>query len=104
MANEELARQRGISLENQSRISQRVIERMQDGVLVVGCKEGECHYQRGTYLGRGKTALLGEILAEVGIAPERVQFAELGSLDRFALPRLISRMSAGIKNAVMAVA
>ena len=36
MVNEELARQRGISLENQSRISQRVIERMQDGVLVVG--------------------------------------------------------------------
>ncbi len=35
MANEELARLRGISLENQSRISQRVIERMQDGVLVV---------------------------------------------------------------------
>ncbi len=35
MVNEELARQRGISLENQSRISQRVIERMQDGVLVV---------------------------------------------------------------------
>lgn len=36
MANEELARQRGISLDNQMRISQRVIERMQDGVLVVG--------------------------------------------------------------------
>jgi two-component system sensor histidine kinase PilS (NtrC family) len=35
MLNEELARQRGESLENQSRISQRVIERMQDGVLVV---------------------------------------------------------------------
>lgn len=35
MANEELARQRGIGLENQSRISQRVIERMQDGVLVI---------------------------------------------------------------------
>ena len=35
MVNEELARQRGISLENQSRISQRVIERMQDGILVV---------------------------------------------------------------------
>lgn len=35
MLNEELARQRGESLENQSRISQRVIERMQDGVLVI---------------------------------------------------------------------
>lgn len=36
MANEELSRQQGIALENQSRISQRVIERTQDGVLVVG--------------------------------------------------------------------
>lgn len=35
MANEELARQRGISLDNQARINQRVIERMQDGILVV---------------------------------------------------------------------
>jgi two-component system, NtrC family, sensor histidine kinase PilS len=35
MVNEELARLRGISLENQGRISQRVIERMQDGILVV---------------------------------------------------------------------
>ncbi len=35
MANEELARRQAVALENQSRISQRVIERMQDGVLVV---------------------------------------------------------------------
>lgn len=35
MANEDLARQRGITLENQRRVSQRVIERMQDGILVV---------------------------------------------------------------------
>jgi len=34
MVNEELARRRGVALENQTRISQRVIERMQDGVLV----------------------------------------------------------------------
>lgn len=35
MINEDLARRRGIALENQMRISQRVIERMQDGVLVL---------------------------------------------------------------------
>ena len=35
MANEELAKRRGIALENQIRISQRVVERMQDGVLIV---------------------------------------------------------------------
>lgn len=35
LANEELARQRGVALANQTLISQRVIEEMQDGVLVV---------------------------------------------------------------------
>lgn len=36
MAHQELARRRGVALENQTRISQRIIERMQDGVLIVG--------------------------------------------------------------------
>ena len=35
MANEDLARRRGEALDNQIRISQRVVERMQDGVLIV---------------------------------------------------------------------
>jgi two-component system sensor histidine kinase PilS (NtrC family) len=35
MLNEELARQRGVELENQGLISQRIVERMQDGILVV---------------------------------------------------------------------
>lgn len=35
MFNEELARRRGLALDNQQHISQRVIERMQDGVLVL---------------------------------------------------------------------
>ncbi len=35
LANEELARQRGIALRNQTLVSQRIIEEMQDGVLLV---------------------------------------------------------------------
>lgn len=35
MINEDLARRRGIALDNQIRINQRVVERMQDGVLIV---------------------------------------------------------------------
>ncbi|OQA34458.1 MAG: Sensor protein ZraS [Betaproteobacteria bacterium ADurb.Bin341] len=37
MAQEELARRRGVALENQDRISRRILERMQDGVLIVDC-------------------------------------------------------------------
>ncbi len=75
-----------------------------DGVLVVGCQEGECHYQRGTYLGRSKMALLGQILDQLGIANDRVRFAELGALDRFALPGLIETMAHDIKTSVLAMA
>ena len=36
MINEDLARRRGVALDNQIRISRRIVERMQDGVLIVG--------------------------------------------------------------------
>ena len=61
---------------------------------MVGCKEGECHYQRGTYLGRSKVALIDTILGQMGIPQARVRFAEMGSLDRFMLSSLIESMSA----------
>jgi heterodisulfide reductase subunit C/coenzyme F420-reducing hydrogenase delta subunit len=67
-----------------------------DGVLVVGCQDGECHYKRGTLLGRSKVALLGQMLGEMGFGAERVRFAELGALDRFALGGLIEGLSAAI--------
>jgi len=60
-----------------------------DGVLVLGCEDGECHYQRGTYLGRCKVALLGTMLQQMGIEAQRVRFQEAGSLERNALPRAI---------------
>jgi coenzyme F420-reducing hydrogenase delta subunit len=56
-----------------------------DGVLVAGCHEGECHYKRGTYLGRSKVALIEVILQQMGITPSRVRFVELSALSRGAL-------------------
>lgn len=53
-----------------------------DGVLVIGCHEGECHYQRGTYLGRSKVALLNEMMASMNLAPQRVRFVESIALER----------------------
>ena len=85
MLNEELARQRGESLENQSRISQRVVERMQDGVLVV---DREMCVQRcnpiaermlgelpvGTRL-RDRAPLLADVIAQPDRLFEQVEFS-----------------------------
>lgn len=68
-----------------------------DGVLVAGCKEDECHYKRGTLLSRTKIGLLRELLAEAGIAQERLAFVELASLDRYALAGLVGAMSREIQ-------
>ena len=67
-----------------------------DGVLVVGCAEGECHYLRGTYLGRGKVLLLNEMMKQLGLASERIAFAQSGALDRRVLPRLVDQMRADL--------
>ncbi len=69
-----------------------------DGVLVVGCREGECHYQRGTYQGRGKVALVEVMLGQMGLPHGRVHFVELGALDRYALQGLIAHLAAQIES------
>lgn len=63
-----------------------------DGVLVMGCHEGECHYQRGTYQGRGKVALLNEMMAAMGFAPGRVRFVEGSALERRVLEERVTAM------------
>jgi heterodisulfide reductase subunit C2 len=57
-----------------------------DGILVCGCAPGECHYQRGTYVGACKIGLLGKMLDQMGVengmASGRVRFVQIGTQDR----------------------
>jgi F420-non-reducing hydrogenase iron-sulfur subunit len=43
-----------------------------DGVLILGCPDGECHFQNGNYQARKRVMLLQKTLKEFGIEPERV--------------------------------
>jgi coenzyme F420-reducing hydrogenase delta subunit/formate hydrogenlyase subunit 6/NADH:ubiquinone oxidoreductase subunit I len=69
-----------------------------DGVLVIGCQPGECHYMRGTYISQGRTSLLEEVLAQMGVVDGRVRFARIGSADRGKLPRLVEEMRASVRD------
>ena len=44
-----------------------------DGVIVVGCMEGDCHYSTGNYKARRRMALLNKVLPQLGIEPERLR-------------------------------
>lgn len=53
-----------------------------NGVLVCGCKPGECHYQRGTLVSSCKIGLLNRIFDQVGVVDGRVRFVQIGTMDR----------------------
>jgi F420-non-reducing hydrogenase iron-sulfur subunit len=44
-----------------------------DGVMILGCHPGECHYSEGNYLTRRRAHVLKRLLEYVGIEPERFQ-------------------------------
>jgi len=43
-----------------------------DGVLILGCPDGECHFQNGNYQARKRVLLLKKTLKEFGVEPERI--------------------------------
>lgn len=44
-----------------------------DGVLVLGCHPGDCHYQEGNYKTMRRLPLLKKMLAQMGIEEDRVK-------------------------------
>lgn len=94
MTQENLARRRGIALNNQRRISQRIVERMQDGVLVVDADGRIIRHNPVARAmlglsGDGVQALPAPLAAGLGQwangGPESLQFA--GFADRRLLAR-----------------
>jgi coenzyme F420-reducing hydrogenase delta subunit len=57
----------------------RAIESGADGVYAAGCMEGECHYLKGNLWARKRVAHVKDLLAEVGIEPERVEMYNMSS-------------------------
>jgi coenzyme F420-reducing hydrogenase delta subunit len=57
-----------------------------DGVIVVGCMEGDCHYQKGNLFAKSRVKRAKEILDKVGLGGERVAMFNLsaGMGGRFA--------------------
>ena len=45
-----------------------------DGVLVVGCVDGQCHFKEGNRRGRRTARSVQEMLEKVGVGAERLQF------------------------------
>jgi F420-non-reducing hydrogenase iron-sulfur subunit len=64
----------------------RAFEKGADGVCVVGCLEGDCHYNNGNLMARRRVEQAQKILDSIGIGGERAKMYNLSSSDgpRFA--------------------
>ena len=57
----------------------RAIQKGADGVYVVGCLEGSCHYNEGNFKARERVEQCRTLLEEVGIDGDRVRMYNLSS-------------------------
>ena len=57
-----------------------------DGVMVAGCLEGGCHFLEGNLRARKRVERVKQVLAEIGIEPQRLEMYNLSSAEgpRFA--------------------
>ena len=56
-------------------------ERGADGVYVVGCREGDCHYQDGNFRARKRVERAQALLESLGLGAGRLRMCNLSSSD-----------------------
>ncbi|MBN2098488.1 MAG: hydrogenase iron-sulfur subunit, partial [Dehalococcoidia bacterium] len=64
-----------------------------DGVLILGCPEGDCHFQDGNYEARKRVYLAQKVLEAYGIEPERLRIELSVDPKGNSIPRLVKEMS-----------
>ncbi|MBF0211177.1 MAG: hydrogenase iron-sulfur subunit [Desulfamplus sp.] len=57
----------------------RAFEKGADGVYVVGCMEGDCHFKSGNFRARKRVEQAAKILDQIGVGGERVKMYNLSS-------------------------
>ena len=68
-----------------------------DGVLVLGCHPGDCHYSSGNYKARRRMAILGRLLEQLGIEKERVRLEWVSASEGNRFVSIVSDMTAKLK-------
>ncbi len=63
-----------------------------DGLLILACPEGDCHYQDGNYEAKKRVYLVRRLLESVGIEKERVRMVLSADPEGESIPRLVDEM------------
>ncbi len=68
-----------------------------DGVVVLGCHPGDCHYAKGNYFARRRIMLLKELLRSMGIEQERFHFEWVSASEGARFAEVVTEMTEKIK-------
>lgn len=68
-----------------------------DGVLILACHAGDCHYKEGNYRATERHRLLLRMLAQFGIEPERCRFDYVSAGEGEKFVRVITGMVESVK-------
>ncbi|MBE9514937.1 MAG: hydrogenase iron-sulfur subunit [Chloroflexi bacterium] len=63
-----------------------------DGILILGCPEGDCHYQDGNYEAKKRVYLIRKLLESVGIEKERIRIELSIDPEGKRIPKLAEEM------------
>jgi coenzyme F420-reducing hydrogenase delta subunit len=72
-------------------------ERGADGVIVAGCLEGGCHYLEGNLRARKRVGRARQLLAEIGLEPERLEMFNLSSAEGPRFAEIVTTMVQRLK-------
>ena len=68
-----------------------------DGVLVLGCHPGDCHYLTGNYRARRRLSITMKFMQYMGIEPERIQVSWCSASEGSRFAEVVSEVTADLK-------
>lgn len=68
-----------------------------DGVMVIGCPTGNCHYKSGNVHAMKRMIFLNTLLGSLGIEPARLRVAWVGADDGAGFAGIVTETAAAIR-------
>jgi F420-non-reducing hydrogenase iron-sulfur subunit len=68
-----------------------------DGVLILGCHPGDCHYIEGNYKTMRRIPLLKKMLAQFGVEDERVRLEWVSASEGDRFGQIVNEMTEQIR-------
>lgn len=68
-----------------------------DGVLILGCHPGDCHYAEGNYKAARRIPLLKKMLGQFGIEDERVRLDWVSASEGDRFTKIVNEITAKVK-------